>query len=115
MKLNLGERPLPLINRPRSNSKDGTGTQETADSAAFEADFERYWTRIYRLLVRMLGDPAEAEDLALETFYRLHENRARLGAEANVGSWLHRVATNLGLHALRALRRRLFYERSAGR
>lgn len=115
MKLNLGERPLPLINRPRTDPKDATGTQEAADSAAFESDFERYWTRIYRLLVRMLGDPAEAEDLALETFYRLHENRARLGAEANVGSWLHRVATNLGLHALRALRRRLYYEESAGR
>jgi len=115
MKLDLSERPLPLINRSRSDSKHGTGTHETADSASFESHFERYWTGIYRLLVRMLGDPDEAEDLALETFYRLHEQRAHLGGEANIGGWLYRVATNLGLHSLRALRRRLFYEQSAGR
>ena len=63
----------------------------------------------------MLGDPAEAEDLALETFYRLHQRAPQLDADANIGGWLHRVATNLGLHSLRALRRRMSYEQSAGR
>ncbi len=115
MKLNLSETPLPLMDRSQTNSRDTAGTHQTADSAGFESYFERYWTRIYRLLVRMLGDPAEAEDLTLEAFYRLHENGPRLDAEANIGGWLYRVATNLGMHSLRALRRRRSYEQSAGR
>ncbi len=115
MKLNLSETPLPLMNHSRTGSRDRRGTHETADSARFEAYFERYWTGIYRLLLRMLGDPAEAEDLTLEAFYRLHEKGPSPEAEANIGGWLYRVATNLGLHSLRAFRRRRSYEQSAGR
>jgi RNA polymerase sigma-70 factor (ECF subfamily) len=115
MKLNASETPLPLMHRSRIDPRDRTGTQSTADGAAFESYFERYWASIHRVLVRMLGDPAEAEDLALETFYRLHQRGPRLDAEANIGGWLYQVATNLGLHSLRALRRRTTYEQSAGR
>ncbi len=115
MKLNLSETPLPLMDHSRTGSRDTTGTHQTADSARFESYFERYWTGIYRLLVRMLGDPAEAEDVTLEAFYRLHQEAGHLDPEANVGGWLYRVATNLGLHSLRSLRRRTAYERSAGR
>jgi RNA polymerase sigma-70 factor (ECF subfamily) len=71
-------------------------------------------------LVRLVGDPVEAEDLALETFIRLyqrypqdkyppHEN------EFNLGGWLHRVATNLGLHSIRGWKRRERYEMDAGK
>ncbi len=115
MKLNLSEAPLPLMHHSRTGSRDAPGTDQTAESARFEAYFERYWTGIYRLLLRMLGDPAEAEDLTLEAFYRLHEKGPQLEPDAKVGGWLFRVATNLGLHSLRALRRRVSYERSAGR
>jgi RNA polymerase sigma factor (sigma-70 family) len=71
-------------------------------------------------LYRLVGDPAEAEDLTLETFVRLyqrypqdkylqHEN------EFNLGGWLHRVATNLGLHSIRSWKRRERYEMEAGK
>ncbi len=115
MKLNLSETPLPLMDHSRTGSRDTAGTHQSANSAGFESYFERYWTGIYRLLVRMLGDPAEAEDLTLEAFYRLHEKGPSLQPESNIGGWLYRVATNLGLHSLRAIRRRRSYEQSAGR
>ncbi len=115
MKLNVRETPLPLMDRSRTDLRDRTGTHEAADSAGFESYFERYWSSIYRVLVRMLGDPAEAEDLTLEAFCQLHEKAPQLDPRANIGGWLYRVATNLGLHSLRALRRRRAYEESAGR
>ena len=115
MRLNASERALPLIDHSRTEPGDGAGAHPAAGHAGFESFFERYWNGIYRLLVRMLGDPAEAEDLALETFYRLHEKGPALQAEANIGGWLYRVATNLGLHSLRAQRRRLHYEQTAAR
>lgn len=81
----------------------------------FERHFEKYWAPIYRLLRGMVGDPAEAEDLALEVMYRLYHKRAYAQPGLNIGGWLYRVATNLGLHSIRSFRRREQYEAEAGR
>ena len=71
----------------------------------FERTFLEHWPRVYGVLFRLVGDRAEAEDLALETFWKLWQ---RNSSEAdNLGGWLYRVATNLGYNALRAAKRRL--------
>jgi RNA polymerase sigma-70 factor (ECF subfamily) len=83
------------------------------DTAAFEALFQQHWLRICRVLFRLTGDWHEAEDLALETFMHLYE---RPPADLrNLAGWLYRVATNLGLNALRARKRRWWYETQAAR
>lgn len=84
-------------------------------SSAFEALFLEHWARVYRLLYRLVGDPAEAEDLALEAFVRLYEKAPLQTSEFNPGGWLHRVATNLGLHSIRSWKRREHYELTAGK
>lgn len=84
--------------------------------AEFETLFMEHWARVYRLLKRLVGDPSEAEDLALETFLRLYHNHQKNEAGfINVGGWLYRVATNLGLHSIRGWKRRERYEITAGR
>ena len=90
---------------------------ETAreEATEFEALFMEHWAPVYRLLRRLVGDPSEAEDLALETFLRLHHNRRAHEHGFNVGGWLYRVATNLGLHSIRGWKRRERYEQAAGR
>lgn len=96
-----------------------TGVVETiqADSASsgFEELFMEHWAHVYRLLMRLVGDPAEAEDLALETFLRLYKHNPRSDGSFNTGGWLRRVATNLGLHSIRSWKRREHYELNAGR
>jgi len=94
----------PMKLRKSSNSKDD-----------FESLFHEYWASIYRLLLRMVVDPAEAEDLALETFFRLHQYRPAHNELFNTGGWLYRVATNLALHSIRGFKRREQYELSAGK
>jgi RNA polymerase sigma factor (sigma-70 family) len=84
-------------------------------SSAFEALFREHWAHVYRLLNRLVGDPAEAEDLALETFVRLYQHHPPSENEFNAGGWLHRVATNLGLHSIRSWKRREGYELTAGK
>ena len=74
----------------------------------FETIFLEHWPRVYGVLVRLVGDPAEAEDLALETFWKLSQRRD--ARELNLGGWLYRVATNLGLNAIRSWKRREQYE-----
>jgi RNA polymerase sigma-70 factor (ECF subfamily) len=65
------------------------------------------------MLYRMTGDWAEAEDLALEAFVQLY--RRPPANQENLGGWLYRVASNLGLNALRSHRRRKDREEEAGR
>ena len=90
-------------------------TQAESYSSEFESLFKAYWQPVYRLLYRLVGDPAEAEDLALETFFRLHQHYPSPKDDFNLGGWLRKVATNLGLHSIRSFQRRERYELSAGK
>lgn len=89
-------------------------------SLRFEKLFLDHWSSVYGVLLRLVGDPSEAEDLALETFIRLYQRSplgkpARTGVDSfNAGGWLRRVATRLGLNALRGGNRRERYELQAG-
>jgi RNA polymerase sigma-70 factor (ECF subfamily) len=88
--------------------KQGQVVATETRQAEFDALFQQHWERLCRVLFNLLGDWSEAEDLALETFVQLFQ---RPPAQAgNLGGWLYRVATNLGLNTLRARRRRLRYE-----
>ena len=83
-----------------------------ADPAGFEATFLEHWPRIYQVLFRLVGDQAEAEDLALEAFWQLY--RKSPSKVENLNGWLYRVAVNLGFNALRSRKRRTRYEEQAG-
>ncbi|MBI5035229.1 MAG: sigma-70 family RNA polymerase sigma factor [Chloroflexi bacterium] len=83
------------------------------DATEFDAVFLENWQPIYRVLMRLVGDHAEAEDLALETFWRLYQRPP--ANDRGLGGWLYRVATNLGLNALRARKRRQQHELDAAK
>jgi RNA polymerase sigma-70 factor (ECF subfamily) len=83
--------------------------------ADFEAVFTSHWSRVYGLLFRLVGEHAEAEDLALEVFWRYYQRPPAEQDPRKLGGWLYRVALRLGYNALRAQRRRQHYEESAGR
>jgi RNA polymerase sigma-70 factor, ECF subfamily len=95
-------------------TKDPKETKQPHLTAHFEAAFSEHWSGILRLLVRLVGDSDAAEDLALETFYRLANQPEDKQQSDYMGAWLYRVATNLGLNALRDWKRRESFERRAG-
>jgi|SRR5215510_9056627 len=74
------------------------------DLGAFEALFRQYQNEVYRWIVRIVRDRAAAEELTVETFWRLHKARARLDPAGNCPAWLRRVATNLAIDHLRHAR-----------
>lgn len=75
------------------------------DRAAARILAERLVPRVLSLAWRMLGDPAEAEDVAQESMLRLWKAAPdwRRG-EAQVSTWLYRVAANLCTDRLRRRR-----------
>jgi RNA polymerase sigma-70 factor (ECF subfamily) len=95
-------------------TEDVETAREESRSPDFETLFQEHWARVFRILQRLVGDPSEAEDLALETFLRLYDQRPKEDG-LNLGGWLYRVATNLGLHSIRSWKRREHYETTAGR
>ena len=75
------------------------------DPEACRALVERYLGRIVAFAARTLGNPADAEDVAQETFVRLWSGARRWRpGEARLPTWLHRVALNLCLDRLRRRR-----------
>jgi RNA polymerase sigma-70 factor, ECF subfamily len=61
-------------------------------------------TQVLRTAYRILGNWADAEDVAQEAFVRLHHHGLRFEAEAQLGSWLYRVTVNLCFDRLRVAR-----------
>jgi RNA polymerase sigma-70 factor (ECF subfamily) len=81
------------------------------DLGAFEALVRRHEQRVFRLLVRMLGNAAEAEEVAQETFLNLHRHGRRFRGEARFSTFVYRVAANAALNWRRTLGRRRARER----
>jgi RNA polymerase sigma-70 factor (ECF subfamily) len=107
---------LPMRVTKATSSKPSANL--AADSTfpdAFEELFLEHWAAICRLLSRLTGDPAEAEDLAMETFMRLYQRSPQTGDGSNLQGWLYRVATNLGLNSIRSYQRRQWYEQAASK
>ena len=105
-----------MIRSMKRLKSDAAGTiRSESNSEEFETLFMEHWAPVYRLLQRLVGDPSEAEDLALETFLRLYRHHPQYEDGFNLGGWLHRVATNLGLHSIRSWKRREHYEMTAGK
>jgi RNA polymerase sigma-70 factor (ECF subfamily) len=74
------------------------------DRRAAQLLLDQYLGRIVTYSYRMMGDGAEAEDVAQETFLRLWRNIETWRADAPLIHWLHRVAYNLCIDRLRRRR-----------
>ncbi|MBW2525157.1 MAG: sigma-70 family RNA polymerase sigma factor [Deltaproteobacteria bacterium] len=76
------------------------------DRAASRELVDRYLGAITRFAFRLLGDRAEAEDVAQESFLRLWRQARRWEPKAKLSTWLYRVAHNLCIDRLRAKKTR---------
>jgi RNA polymerase sigma-70 factor (ECF subfamily) len=75
------------------------------DLEAFEALFRAHQKEVYAWIVRIVRDHGIAEDLTVETFWRIYKSRSRFQPAGNFRSWARRIATNAALDHLRTMRR----------
>ena len=71
------------------------------DPACLGGFFEAWGDRLYRLAVRLTGDPAAAEDVVQEAFLKLMRSADRIEGRSGLSTWLYRVAYNASLDRLR--------------
>ncbi|MBM3472748.1 MAG: sigma-70 family RNA polymerase sigma factor [Armatimonadetes bacterium] len=76
------------------------------DGEAFEQLIEPHVGRLYNYLARMVGDPADAEDLTQDVILRAHRAIGSFRGGATFQTWLYRIATNIAVDALRRRGRR---------
>ena len=73
---------------------------------AFEELVELYQHRLVAVMNHLVGNAAEAEDLAQEAFLRVYRARKKYRPRSKFSTWLFTIANNLALNALRDRQRR---------
>ncbi len=69
--------------------------------AAVRALYERYAPRVYAVVRRIAGDDDLAQDYAQEAWIRAIRALPTFRGDARFSTWLHRIAVNSALQALR--------------
>jgi RNA polymerase sigma-70 factor (ECF subfamily) len=65
------------------------------DERAFNTLVKAYEGRVFGLLLRMIGNRAEAEDLAQEVFVQVFKAIGSFRGESKLSTWIFRIAVNL--------------------
>jgi RNA polymerase sigma-70 factor, ECF subfamily len=74
------------------------------DIDAFETLFRQFQAEVYGWIAQIVRDRGIAEDLTIETFWRIYKARARFDTDAAFGAWARRIATNLAIDHIRRRR-----------
>jgi RNA polymerase sigma factor (sigma-70 family) len=74
------------------------------DLEAFEVLFRQHQKEVYAWTVRIVRDTGIAEDLTVETFWRIYKHRAQFKPDGNFRAWARRIATNAAFDHLRHTR-----------
>jgi RNA polymerase sigma-70 factor (ECF subfamily) len=75
------------------------------DQDAFERLFRHFERDVYRWILRIVRDPAAADDALVDAFWSAYRGRARFDPSRSFGAWMRRIATNAAFDQLRAMRR----------
>jgi RNA polymerase sigma-70 factor (ECF subfamily) len=77
---------------------------KAVDDAAFDYLLQKYRRPMQNFMYRMARNPAVAEELAQEVFFRIYRSREKYEANAKFTTWLYRIATNLAVNHARDTR-----------
>jgi RNA polymerase sigma-70 factor (ECF subfamily) len=97
--------PLPrpdAASRARSDELALVERCRRGDPRAFEEVYRAHAGRLYSVACRMVGNPADAEDLLQDIFLAAHRKLDSFRGDSALGTWLYRLATNLCLDHLRS-------------
>jgi RNA polymerase sigma-70 factor (ECF subfamily) len=76
------------------------------DEDAFSHVVRSYGDRVYNLVLRLVGSPSEAEDIAQEVFVTVFKSIETYRGEAKLSTWILRIAANHAKNRIKYLSRR---------
>lgn len=86
---------------------DKLGAEETRNFA-FNLLVRKYQQKVYGMVRKMVIDHDDADDLTQEVFIKIWNNIEHFRKEAQLYTWIYRIAANESLNFLRKKRRRFF-------
>jgi len=100
------------MNKNVENQEDAAHTEVTdltlsiealkaGDRAEFAKLVEAYSNHVYRLALKILNDPQDAEDVLQETFIKALRALPEFEERSKLSTWLYRIAVNEALMAVR--------------
>lgn len=93
-----------LMNRNDLSETEALRLAREGDAAAFEFLYRRHSPRVYALCLRMVKNPAQAEDLTQDTFLAVFRAIREFRGDSAFSTWLHRVTRNTVLMCFRKRR-----------
>ncbi|MFB9908360.1 RNA polymerase sigma factor [Allokutzneria oryzae] len=74
------------------------------DITSFDTLVRRHTAKLYRVALRILGDPADAEDVVQDAWVSAWRSMGQFRGESAPTTWLYRVVTNAALAQIRRRR-----------
>ena len=79
------------------------------DTAAFAGILKRYSSRIFAVVVRIVGCREEAEELTQDVFMKVFSSLQRYKGNCEFSTWIYRIAYNTAISHMRKQRREISY------
>jgi RNA polymerase sigma-70 factor (ECF subfamily) len=95
-------------------AKELIGRLKSADPSAFKALVEAYQAKVLSTCYRFLHNREDAEDTAQEVFVEVHRSLAAFREEAELSTWIYRIAVTKSLDVLRRAKRRKRFDAVRG-
>ena len=89
------------MNKSKNNNKKELEALRNGDKEAFAKLVNRNSENIYRLGLKMTGNPQDAEDVLQETFIKAYNHIENFEGRSKISTWLYRIAVNEALMLLR--------------
>ena len=89
------------MNEPVQRSEISLEALKAGDRIEFARLVDKYSSSIYRLALKMLNDPQDAEDILQETFIKAFRYLATFEGRSSLSTWLYRIAVNEALMLVR--------------
>ncbi len=86
-----------------SNGDLSIESLKAGDRSEFARLVDMFSNKLYRLALKIVNDPQDADDVIQETFLKVFRHIGGFDGRSSLSTWLYRIATN---EALMALRRR---------
>lgn len=98
--------PAALAEAPSTTQTQFIERLKRGEAAAFEMLVEKHSGEIYGLLYRLTENSEDARDLAQETFLRAFQSIDQFRGDADLRTWIYRIAINQARNRWRWWRRR---------
>jgi RNA polymerase sigma-70 factor (ECF subfamily) len=100
----MGDRSSGVLVQMPGREADLLDQFRQGNPDAFEALFRLHQRAVHGWILRIVRNGAAAEDLTVDTFWRIYQARARFDVARGFGPWARRIATHAALDWLRARR-----------